>query len=103
MKELKDCCLHHVAGGAVASNGVYYCPDCGETEADALSNFSTGNFSAGNFTAAGSVIGSFYGPVGNLVGAGIGYIMDNTNYYSLGEAYKNRIQSELKQGYIPAD
>lgn len=56
----------------------------------------------------GSTIGGYIGsytpiPGGAIIGSIIGHGIENTDYHKMGEDYKNQINDELKNGYIPAD
>ncbi|MGX2969694.1 hypothetical protein ACWIVY_05615 [Ursidibacter sp. B-7004-1] len=51
----------------------------------------------------GGAIGSYGSPIGSLAGSVVGHAIETTDYNKIGENYKNQINNELKNGYIPAD
>lgn len=103
MKELKQCCLHHVSGGATSvSSG---CPDCDDffgIEDEELPVTNWNNW-GGRYSGAISVIGSRFGFVGSVSGFVVGSIIDVVDFNALGGNYKNNIMNEIKQGNIPLD
>lgn len=51
----------------------------------------------------GGTIGSRFGVLGGLAGAGIGHVIETTDYNAWGRNYTNSVMSDINSGNIPAD
>ncbi|MBF0802957.1 MULTISPECIES: hypothetical protein [Neisseria] len=53
--------------------------------------------------AIGGTIGGRLGVLGGLAGAGIGHVIETTDYNAWGRNYINSVMSDINSGNIPAD